>query len=71
MDKNILPAELQAIEIPDWVCWLAQDADGCWWGYEVEPLEHSTGWYENEIGRNVRLCQAEAVPDWRKKLVRL
>ena len=23
---------------PDWVAWVAQDASGDWWGYEVEPL---------------------------------
>lgn len=71
MDKNTIPAELQAIEIPHWVCWLAQDADGCWWGYEIEPLQHASGWYENEIDRTIRLGRGIAAPDWRKNLVRL
>ena len=37
-------------EIPDWVCWIAQDKDGTWWGYQVgsddfhvERLEAPTG----------------------------
>jgi len=30
--------------IPEWVYWLAQDADGTWWGYEVEPHQHHQGW---------------------------
>ena len=37
-------------ELPHWVKWKAQDADGAWWGYSVEPLEFSKGWYENEVG---------------------
>ena len=42
-------------EIPDWVCWIAQDADGTWWGYEVEPNLAHLSWYENEVGNSVRL----------------
>ena len=55
---------------PDWVRWLAQDADGTWWGYEVEPLQHHIGWYENEVGRYVRLDKTAPNPDWREALVR-
>jgi len=54
--------------IPDWVNWLAQDADGCWWGYSVEPLQHHKGWYENEVGQHIRLSQAPPNPDWRNSL---
>lgn len=54
--------------IPDWVRWLAQDADGSWWGYEAEPHERDDGWYENEAGRVVRLHQDAANPDWRNSL---
>ena len=39
MDKSTLAIELQVINFPDLVCWLTQDADGIWWGYEVEPLD--------------------------------
>jgi len=42
-------------EFPDWVCWLAQDANGIWWGYEVEPNMSHNGWYENEVGRSVEV----------------
>lgn len=44
--------------LPVWVNWVAQDGDGCWWGYSVEPLRNDTGWYENEVGECVRLGQA-------------
>lgn len=71
MDKNTLPTELQGIEFPVWVCWLAQDADGRWWGYEVEPLERDSGWYENEVGRNILLYQAKPTLEWRDRLLRI
>jgi hypothetical protein len=44
-----------SLHCPDWVRWIAQDASGNWWGYSVEPLRNDTGWYENEVGRCVRL----------------
>lgn len=56
--------------LPDWVHWLAQDADGVWWGYEVEPLQRDHGWYENELGRYVRVCQTSPNPDWSDTLTR-
>jgi hypothetical protein len=57
--------------IPAWALWLAQDADGVWWAYEVEPHQHDIGWYENEVGRYRRLWRAEPNPDWRNSLKRL
>ncbi len=53
---------------PAWVRWIAQDADGAWWGYSVEPLQHDTGWYENEVGRCLALGRGEPNPDWRETL---
>ena len=57
--------------LPDWINWKAQDADGAWWGYSVEPLQFSKGWYENEIGQRIKLDQAQANPDWKNSLVRV
>lgn len=54
--------------IPDWVNWLAQDEDGCWWGYSVEPLQHHKGWYENEVGQYLSLGQEAPNHDWRNSL---
>ena len=48
-----------------WVHWLAQDADGAWWGFEVEPLMHDSGWYENEVGRYIRAGGGIAFADGR------
>ena len=59
------------ITLPDWVCWLAQDADGTWWGFEVEPNASHQGWYENEWGRYLKLSHAEPNPDWQISLTRV
>ncbi len=53
---------------PAWVRWIAQDADGAWWGYSVEPLQYDRGWYENEVGRYVSLGRGEPNPQWRLSL---
>ena len=57
--------------LPDWAGWVAQDADGTWWVYEVEPLEYHRGWYENELGRRLKLGEGPANPAWRKTLGRV
>lgn len=46
-------------KIPEWVNWIAQDLDGSWWGFSVEPLEHSSGWYENEVGDYILLFKPQ------------
>ncbi|MBI1422861.1 MAG: hypothetical protein GC149_05280 [Gammaproteobacteria bacterium] len=56
-------------ELPGWVRWLAQDADGAWWGFEVEPNQSHQGWYENELGRCLKLRQAAPNPDWQSSLI--
>ena len=58
------------IEIPEWVNWMAQDSNGVWWGYSVEPLRNDNGWYENEVGRYVRLGVNNA-DDWQRSLVKI
>lgn len=57
-------ADTAADKLPEWVAWLAQDADGSWWGYEAEPLQYHRGWYENEIGRRVKVCRDAPNPGW-------
>jgi len=57
-------------QLPDWVRWLAQDADGSWWGYEHEPNEGDSGWYENEVGASIKLLDAQHNPRWRHTLRR-
>ncbi|MDJ0881888.1 MAG: hypothetical protein QNJ56_09590 [Gammaproteobacteria bacterium] len=56
--------------IPGWASWLAMDADGQWWCYEAEPHQHDTGWYENEVGRCLKLNDFNRVSGrgWRDSL---
>ena len=63
--------KLQQLELLPWVNWLAQDANGTWWGYQVEPLQNHHGWYENELGRNIRLLDENPNPDWRNTLIKV
>ena len=60
--------QVSKFDLPDWVRWVAQDADGVWWGYECEPLLHDHGWYENEVGRNYRIVALKLNPDWQTTL---
>lgn len=57
--------------IPDWANWIAQDADGTWWAYEAEPNQHDCGWYENEVGRSVKLNKGGSNPQWVTSLKRV
>lgn len=54
--------------LPVWVNWLAQDADGTWWGFEVEPNQSHIGWYENELGRYLKIKRDVPNPDWEASL---
>ena len=58
-------------DLPHWVRWLAQDADGRWWAFEAEPNEYDLGWYENEVGRCLKLGDGIPNPLWRESLRRL
>ena len=54
--------------LPLWANWMAQDEDGVWWAYEVEPLQHHKGWYENEVGRSIKLGLSDIPRDWKNTL---
>lgn len=55
-------------QLPDWVLWIAQDADGAWWAYEHEPNMYDSGWYENELGRRMPLHKNEPNRQWRQEV---
>ena len=59
---------VERVALPEWVEWVAQDADGAWWGYEIEPLQYERGWYENEVGRRVKIGVEKANVQWRQTL---
>ena len=62
---------IDRLDYPDWVNWVAQDRDGAWWGYSVEPLQHHQGWYENEVGEIIKLADEQPNPDWQQSLHRV
>lgn len=57
-------------DLPEWVEWLAQDADGTWWAYEAEPNQQDRGWYENEVGRILRVGKTAPPEDWQTMLLK-
>lgn len=57
--------------IPDWARWVAQDEDGSWWAFEVEPHLASRSWYENEIGRSEKIGTEHLENNWKESLQRL
>ena len=61
---SLLKPDLSSVEVPEWVRFIAQDSDGSWWGYSVDPLQNHRGWYENELGSNVKLSEGKVVGDW-------
>lgn len=67
----MLQFDVDQKDIPQWVKWMAQDADGAWWGYSVEPLEFSKGWYENEVGLRIKIRQTQANPNWKSSLTKI
>ena len=54
--------------LPEWVGWVAQDADGTWWGYAHEPNMSDRGWYENELGDCIRLEKTEPNQNWKEQI---
>ncbi|MDH5183921.1 MAG: hypothetical protein OEX12_08540 [Gammaproteobacteria bacterium] len=70
-----LPEELKQLisqhSTPTWANWLAQDQNGKWWWYQVEPLRHHCGWYENEIGMYKLLGASGINSNWQHQLYRL
>lgn len=57
--------------LPDWINWIAQDANGNWWGYSAEPQQHHQGWYENEVGECQFLGADTPNTLWRDTLQRV
>jgi hypothetical protein len=58
-------------QLPEWAHWLAQDADGTWWAFEHEPNLADSVWYENEVGRSLRLGSGIIPDDWKSSLKKI
>lgn len=57
--------------LPKWIQYIAQDADGQWWGYEAEPNLSHISWYENEVGRILKLESDLPNSNWTQTLQKL
>ena len=55
-------------QLLSWMRWIAQDKDGAWWAYEHEPHMADYGWYENEVGRSVKISKENENLQWKKTL---
>ncbi len=66
-----MPISTQSVTYPDWVHWIAQNKDGHWWGYSIEPLQHDHGWYENEVGNYILLAKKEPNKQWKQSLQKI
>ncbi len=53
------------VEIPDWVNWIAQDADGMWYGYAVPPIKRDDDWDSVSM---VDLARGPIPKDWTQEL---
>jgi len=62
---------LAPADLPEWISWVGQDANGWWWGFEHEPNPGDSGWYENEVGRYRKLAESHPPPEWRDTLRRV
>lgn len=58
---------------PEWVQWIAQDADGVWNGYDIKPRAMGKefarpGLSQPNHGRFITLERAAPASDWRSTL---
>ncbi|MBL4762179.1 MAG: hypothetical protein JKY93_05715 [Gammaproteobacteria bacterium] len=58
-------------EIPQWAKWAACDANGAWWAFEAEPHLSSQSWYENEVGRFMKINIRNPTEHWQLSLRKL
>lgn len=54
-------------EAPPWAMWRAQDENGRWYWYEIEPEQHTNGVEFRSIG-NYELAAVPSNPDWKTTL---
>lgn len=57
--------------LPEWVEYIAQDADGQWWAYETEPNLSHLSWYENEVGQILKLEKDKPNINWLQTLQKI
>ena len=48
--------------------WLAQDGDGCWYGYKSKPIAGHNSWTNQDLSSYRLICESPSNPFWRKTL---
>jgi hypothetical protein len=48
--------------------WLAQDGDGCWYGYKLKPIAGHNSWATQDLSSYKLICESPPNPFWRKTL---
>lgn len=51
--------------------WIAQNANGVWWGYEKEPVAGAKDWENQQNGMKVLLKEESSNENWRDTLQKL
>ncbi|NIP74074.1 MAG: FHA domain-containing protein [Gammaproteobacteria bacterium] len=60
-----------AVPLPPEIEWVAQDADGVWWGFEREPIPEASGWHDHQSGNYIRIGQGVPSGNWADSLRRI
>jgi hypothetical protein len=56
-----------APERSEW-SWLAQDGDGCWYGYKSQPVAGHNSWATQDLSSYKLIRESPPNPFWRKTL---
>jgi len=51
--------------------WIAQNANGVWWGYELEPVAGAEEWENPQNGMKILLKEEQANDGWKDTLQKL
>lgn len=51
--------------------WIAQNEDGVWWGFEVEPVVGETDWENQNNGMKILLKEEASNKNWKDTLQKL
>ena len=62
---NTLKVEIE-MQIPDWVNWMAADANGAVWGYGTKPKKCDGYWADG--GESQQLYQNKPPENWKDEL---
>jgi hypothetical protein len=60
-----------SIDIPvthEAIKWVAQDAEGIWWGFEHEPEADDKGWTSIKFTNYIRIGKGPTTPAWKQSL---